>query len=325
MDKHELLRQISALASQNLLTEEEVLGAVRRKSGGGSHSPLEHVKLTEVLYYLGGIIIILGIVILLGQNWELLNSFTRILVTLGSGIAAYIVGILFLQRDYSQKLTIPFFFLSAILLPVGLFVTFHEAGIPTDDAGINTVISGILFATFLASYFLLKRNIFLLFSIIFGTWLFFAFTSFLVAGNPVFDWRFYAYRALVIGLMFLLLGHSFRNLPRESALTGQLFGFGIFIFLGAALALGGWEPTQSALWELLFPGIVFAVIFLSIPLKSKSFLIIGALYLMAYIIKITSEYFSQSFGWPLSLVVLGFLLIGIGYASFHLNRKYLSA
>ncbi|MDD4628908.1 MAG: hypothetical protein PHE68_06015 [Candidatus Peribacteraceae bacterium] len=323
MDKHELLRQISDLAGRNLLTEEEVLGAVRRRAAKGPRG-LEHVKLTEVLYYLGGFIIILGIVILLGQNWELLNSFTRILVTLGSGVAAYIVGILFQQKDYSQKLTIPFFFLSAVILPIGLFVTFNEAGIQTDDAGINTVISGILLATFLASYFLLKRTIFLLFSIIFGTWLFFAFTSFLFGGNPALGWRFYAYRVLATGLTFILLGHSFRTMKRESALTGLLFGFGIFGFLGAALALGGWTPEQSMIWELVFPGIVFAVIFLSIPLKSKSFLIIGALYLMAYIIKITSEYFSQSFGWPLSLVILGFLLIGIGFLSFHLNRKYLS-
>ena len=96
-------------------------------------------------------------------------------------------------------------------------------------------------------------------------------------------------------------------------------------FLGAALALGGWSPQQNIFWELIFPGLVFGIIFLSVYLKNKSFLVFGALYLMAYIIKITSEYFSQSLGWPLALVLAGFMLMGIGYFAFYLNQKYIKS
>ena len=78
------------------------------------------------------------------------------------------------------------------------------------------------------------------------------------------------------------------------------------------------------IWELLFPGIVFAIMFLSIPLKSRSFLIVGAGYLMAYLEKITSEYFSEGLGWPLALIILGFAIIGVGYYAYHLNKKYLA-
>jgi hypothetical protein len=65
------------------------------------------------------------------------------------------------------------------------------------------------------------------------------------------------------------------------------------------------------------------VILLSIWLKSKSFLVFGALFLMIYILKITSEYFTNSLGWPLALVLAGLLLIGIGALSVWLNKRYL--
>ena len=79
------------------------------------------------------------------------------------------------------------------------------------------------------------------------------------------------------------------------------------------------------MWEILFPGIVFGVVFLSVYLKSKSFLVFGSIYLMAYILKLTKEYFADSMGWPLALVISGLLLIGIGYAAFALNKKYIDS
>jgi len=77
-------------------------------------------------------------------------------------------------------------------------------------------------------------------------------------------------------------------------------------------------------WELVFPGLSFGILFLSVYLKTRSFLIFGTLYLMFYILKITNEYFTSGFGWALSLIILGFALIGIGYFAFYLNKKYIS-
>ncbi len=324
MDKHEVLGQIKALAQQNLLTEGEVLQALRQ--GMGEKKPgTSALKLAEVLYYIGGIIVFLGVVVLVGQHWTDLNSFTRILVTLGTGLASYVTGVLFLQQEHSKKLSTPFFFLATILLPAGLFVAFYEGGYTLDTAATNSLISGLLLATYLASYLAFKRNFFLLFSVIYGTWLFFAITSLLFGGNPILiAWKFYAYRVLATGLTLVLLGHSFRQDEHRRELTGLLYGVGTFAFLGAALSLGGWEPNQSMIWELIFPGLDLCVIFLGVAIRSRTFLVIGALYLMAYILKITSEYFTEGFGWPLSLVLCGLAFIAVGYYTYHLNQKYLS-
>jgi len=45
---------------------------------------------------------------------------------------------------------------------------------------------------------------------------------------------------------------------------------------------------------------------------------------MAYILKITFEYFSSGLGWPLALVIAGLAMIGVGYMSISLKKKYLS-
>jgi len=40
--------------------------------------------------------------------------------------------------------------------------------------------------------------------------------------------------------------------------------------------------------------------------------------------KMTQEYFTGTFGWPISLMICGITLIGIGYYAFKLNKKYIA-
>lgn len=42
---------------------------------------------------------------------------------------------------------------------------------------------------------------------------------------------------------------------------------------------------------------------------------------MGYILKITSEYFADSLGWPLALMIAGFGMIGVGYLTVYIKRK----
>ena len=75
--------------------------------------------------------------------------------------------------------------------------------------------------------------------------------------------------------------------------------------------------------SVIYIGLNFGVLFLSVALKSRAMLVIGSLYLMGYILKITAEYFSDSLGWPISLVIAGFALIAVGYGTFRINQKYI--
>lgn len=324
MDKKELLGQIQSLAKQQIITKDEVVSAF--DAGIQTEAPKDEARqagISHILYYIGGAVVFIGIVILIGQNWKVFNNMTKIISTLGSGVAAYFTALAFSRQERFEVLSRAFYFIAALVMPLGLHITFDIAGLDTASYGIQSLVSGILLTTFVLSYLINRKTVFALFNIIFGTWLFFAFTSFIVGNNPSFDWHFSAYRVLCIGLTYGLLGyHCSRNLHK--ALTGVLYSFGAIFFLGAALALGDWNPRQSLFWELAFPGFVFGIIFLSVYLRSKALLTFSSLYLVAYIFKITAEYFSKSLGWPLVLVLTGLGLICIGYLHFSLKRRYLS-
>ncbi len=322
MDKHEVLAAITQLTAQGNLAQPELLAAF--KAGQGSASlPAQKFGITEVLSYIGGGIIALGIAILIYQHWDTLNTVAQLTVTLGVGIALYAAAVLLSQQEHTKNISQAFWLASAIVLPIGLGVAFDQAGYDATGRGVVTTIASLLMALFLVSDLVFKKNIFTLFSMIYGTAFFFTLTTLLAGNGPeLADWHFQEYRVLAVGMTYVLLGYGFLN-ARRQALTGLLYGFGVLGFLGAALALGGWSPTQNIIWEALFPGLVFAIIFLSLHLKSKSFLTFGALFLMAYIMKLTAEYFSDSLGWPLALVLAGLLLIGIGYITFYLNKRYI--
>jgi hypothetical protein len=325
MDKRSLLDAVSELAAAGELSEAELIAAFR---GGTSEDDTErvarHTRYSRVLYFIGGGVVITGIVALIGQIWNDLGAAMHIVVTLGSGLAAYVVGVLLSSRKWLGAAGPAFFLISALVLPLGMVVTLDEAGISPEGYGWQSLIALLLMGAFLAAYLIFRANSVLVYAIIYATWLFFGVTSWLVGPNPIFDEvEFLEYRILGLGLAYLVLGYAFEGTERE-ALSGALYGFGCLGFLGAALALGGWEPSQNVFWELVFPGLVFSVLYASVHLKSKALLTFGSLFLGAYLVKITSEYFSDSLGWPLALVLAGLMLMGVGYLTLHLKRRYLT-
>ncbi len=324
--KEEALRYIKTLAEQKVLTREELNTAFDAGSSSKTDVvPTKKLGISEILFYIGGAIVFLGIAILLFQNWSTLSFATKVLATLGAGVAAYCVGVLFSRDERMEAAGSAFFLISALVIPMGLYVVFDHAGFDADGYGSQSVISGILFGMYLLSYAVFRRHVFTFFSILFGTWLFFSLTSFMTRGGAFYDiWKFYEYRALATGIAYMLIGYAFSK-NGHAPLSNFLYGFGIIGFLGSALSLGGWKPNQNIFWELIYPALIFGALFLSVHIRSKSFLTWGTLFLMAYILKITSEYFSTGLGWPLALVIAGLSVIGAGYMSLSLKKKYLSA
>ena len=100
MNKEELLKQVRSLAAQHLVTREEVTTAF--DAGLGSDADVEVTRQTgisHILYYVGGAVVFLGISVLIWQHWSALNSATKILSTLGSGVAAYIAAAFLSQTN----------------------------------------------------------------------------------------------------------------------------------------------------------------------------------------------------------------------------------
>ncbi|MDD5568833.1 MAG: hypothetical protein PHG23_00200 [Candidatus Pacebacteria bacterium] len=322
MDKQQAVDIVKKIGASRIIGKEELDLAYDEgaRSGVPEISDSKRSRIANILFYVGGGIVFLGVAILIGENWNALGSLVKIISTLGISILAYFLGLFFSRDKKLNILKSVSYFISAILMPVGLGVIFNLAGFNIASAGIQSLISAILLSFYLLSYFLAKEDIFLLFSIIFGTWLFFALTDFIVAGKALFGDKFMQYRVLLAALSYLFLGYYFSNIGKKG-LRSFLYGVGIFAFLGIALVLGGWRPNQNIVWELIYPFLIVAVLLLSVYLKSNSFLVFGSLYLVGYIFKITSEYFSRSLGWPLALLVAGLLIIAAGYSFFYIRKK----
>lgn len=323
MNKDQFLQLVKNISAQKLVSREELIAAYDSATAIPKPTGLnKHVGISEILYYLGGTIVFIGVSILIWQNWNTLNSLTKILTTLGIGFTSYLIGVVFSRDEKLDAVGQAFFLISALVIPIGLYVVFDLGQLNVVDNATQSVISGILFATYIASYFIFRRTIFIIFSIIYGTWLFFSLTNLVMGSSPeVIEFKLNEYRSLLVGLSYILLGYYF-SATDKAPLTGVLYVFGLLGFLGAGIVLGGWTPNQNVIWELIYPGIVFGVIFLSVYLKSREFLALGTIFLMIYLLKITAEYFSKGLGWPLALMISGFLLIGVGYLGFYLNKKY---
>lgn len=280
-------------------------------------SESRQVHFSQVLYYIGAAIVLIGISILAWQHWQEFNLAVKLLITLGSGIATYIAGVMFTQHPLSKQLSPAFFLMSAILMPLGLGILFDNIGYNVGSSGVMVTISLVLFLMYGISYFAFKKNILLFFTTAFATWLFYALVNLIIGNNPVaHDWNLYTYITMAVGLSYLVLGYSFDNTPRQE-LSGTLYAFGALFFLGAAITLNGF-------WEAIYAGLALGIILVSTQLRSRALLVFGTLFLMGYLMKITAKYFSDSLGWPLALVLAGFMLIAVGYFTFYLNRKYLS-
>ncbi len=323
MDKQQLLQELRSSLAAGEISQAELMELTNSQEAVPvlEAGAARHASLSQVMYYLGGAIVFLGISILLGQNWEYFNAGVKVSVTLGSAIAAFVVAVLLLGYPNLKGVAQAFFLLSALVFPLGMYVTVDKMGFDLVSVGVQLVIWLVMFALFLAAFFKFKSQVLAFFAILFATGVFSLAVDFIVGQSFAPMSKVVEYKVLVAGLAYLSLGY-YLSQTSQKALTGFLYGFGVFGFLASSLALGGWNPDQNAFWELVFPFLVFGVIILSVFLKSKSFLVFGSLFLVGYIFKLTGEYFQQSLGWPLALVIAGFLVMLVGFYAVRLSKKY---
>jgi len=321
LDKNQILEAIKEAASENLITKHELQKAYN-DGKATNKSDAATWDISKTLYFIGAAIIFIGIGTFAGQKWTELNSISKILLTLGTAVACYLTGVILSHYKKIELIGQSFYLISMLLMPVGLHVVFDLAGFDIGTYQVQTLISGILLAYFLLSFIVFKKHIFNIFNIIFGTWFFFALSSYLVKFNPYFSgYTFNNYRVLFAGISYLLIGYFFSE-KNEIVYSRLLYSVGVIALLSTTFALGGYEPNQKIIWEVIYPGLIFGLIFLGIYLKTRVFLTFSAIYLFAYICKITFEYFADSVGWSLSLMIVGMSLIAIGYLTIYLHRKF---
>jgi len=326
MNKEELLQELSAKISTGEISRDEVFNRLNfaapvapQVSDEGTKK-FSHFSVTKMLYVLGAAIVIIGIVIFVAQIWDDIGSLGRIVVTLGLGLLIAAIGSMLLKQKPEDNLGAIFHFIGGMLIPGGAIVTLYELEVDFVSLWPVAITFGVIFAFYLLLNAIHKHPVLTFFAIANGT----AFIYLLV--EAMFEGPYYrhedlnAYLTMVIGASYLFLAHAFRD-GWNKELLGVLYFFGSGGFLSAAFS----QVFGSTPWQLFYFLIVLGGLFLSVYMKSSSILMMSTLFLIAHVSYITSEHFADSLGWPISLVILGFVFIGLGYASVTINKRYIKS
>lgn len=287
------------------ISKSEMMAIFSEGDGQGTRN------VSNIFYFIGAVIVIIGVLILTVQNWNDIGSFGRILVTIGVALVAYVSAYMTRAKNALSQIM---FAVSAVLAPIGAFVLANEMDIKI-NLETNLVISAILFVIFFASKLIVKKEILTVASVVFGTWAYYSAILKLFGGGVV-DAEIMKWATVFLGISYLSLGiNKMKTLGRKNIISSLLYGFGTFAIMMPVI-------TMDGAFNLIFFAVVFAGFYGSIFLKSRTMLALSALFLMAHLVKLTGEYFADSIGWPVALIFLGFVVIGVGYFTLELNRKY---
>lgn len=321
MNKEELLQELSTKINTGEISRDEIFS---RLNFAAPTAPLvsdegtkrfSHFSVTKMLYVLGAAIVIIGIVIFVAQIWNDMGSLGRIVVTLGLGLLIAAIGSMLLKQKPEDKLGAIFHFIGGMLIPGSAVATLNELNVDFVSLWPVAITFGVIFAFYLLLNAIHRHPVLTFFAIANGTAFIYLLVETMVE-RPYYD--LYAYLTMVIGASYLFLAHAFRD-GWNKKLLGALYFFGSGGFLGAAFS----QVFDSTPWQLFYFLIVLGGLFLSVYMKSRSILVMSTLFLIAHVSYITDEYFADSLGWPISLVILGFVFIGLGYASVTVNKKYI--
>jgi hypothetical protein len=328
MEKQQLISLIQRQIEEGTITKDEISQLI----GGTQISQVsqtqviekkeDHTKnLINIFYGIGAIIVLIGVIVLIAQNWTEIGFIGRIGVTLGISFVAYVLG--FVLVNHEQKILSPLaFVISAALAPLGSYVWCDELNIRFDITT-QIIVSTLITVLFANALLITKKNILILVTIGYSTWLYFAiFAQLLDSGyveNELIKWA-----VMFLGIAYLLISYglvdhdtSGEHLKEKKSIQRVLYAFGTLGVLGAGIAVGGF-------FDVLFIAVLFGMFYLSIYVKSSEMLTFSALFLMAHIIKLTAEYFTDTLGWPIALIGIGLMIISVGYATFYINKNYIS-
>ena len=326
MDKEELLQELSVKISTGEINREEIATRFSFAPTTKTAVITENSKIstpfsvTKMLYVLGAAIVVIGIIIFVSQIWDDIGSFGRIAVTLGLGLLIAAIGSMLLKQKPEDNIGPIFHFIGGMLIPGGAVVTLSELSVDGDWT-IAITFAGI-FAFYLFLNAIHRHAILTFFAIANGTATIYLILNAII-GGPFKGFLgikdIYQYTTMAIGASYLLLAHAFRG-GWNKHLIGALYFLGITGFLGAAFS----QVFDSVPWQMLYFIIVIGGLVLSVYMRSRSILVMSTLFLIAHVSYITGEYFADSLGWPISLVILGFVFIGLGYVSISVNKKYIT-
>jgi hypothetical protein len=313
-DRVRALGDIAALARQHGLSAWEIavaLGEPVEPAATSSATPPEgraRAVLVRVLGFLGGTFVFAGIGVFIALQWDAMNTAARIIVTLGSGLAAFVLAALSSRDARFTRATTPLILVAAALEPTGMGVAFHELGSGGDWRWATLIIGGTLALQFGMALVAMRRTTLLFLCMWYGL---------------VFCWTAFDLLQVDGNLTAVVLGGSILLAAVGVARTAHRDITPFWYFIGAAAFLGGlFDLVERTFLEVGFLAAAAGVMYLSVAVHSRTLLVVATLAVLAYTGWFTGQHFANSIGWPLALIVFGILMIGLSALAFRIDREY---
>jgi hypothetical protein len=303
------LEQIVVLANEHGLTASDIGAALGAAAGPGEDG--DHRKravLVQALAYLGGTFVFAGVGVFIALQWDAMSSAARVVITLGSGIAALVLALISAREPRFDKAATPLFLMAAALEPTGLLVAFDEFGSGGDWRWAGLITSGVIAVQFVAVFSSVRRSTPLFLLVLFAALFWWTAFDLLDADDTVV--------ALVVGSSLVLTAIGVdRTLYRAVTPVWYLFGSAAFLY-------GLFDIVEGTPLEIVFLMAASAFVYLSAVVHSRTLLFVATAATLAYTGWFTSEHFANSVGWPIALVVFGMLMIGLSSLAFRIDRRY---
>ena len=306
------LEEIGRLARAHGLTAEDVAAAVRGSTIDAEATPAGGPRgrnaLVRVLGFLGGTFIFAGVGVFIALQWDSMNSAARVIVTLGTGLAAFVLAALARRDPRVERAATPLYLVAAVLEPIGMLVAFEEFGSGGDWRWASLITAATMAVQYGFAFRVARRS----------TLLFVCLSYAVVALWTALD---------LIGLDGNLIAITVGVSLMLAAIWADRSGHGditpLWYFTGAVSSLGGlFDMVESSPMELSFIAAAASFVYLSVLLHSRTRLVVATLAILAYTGWFTAEHFADSIGWPLALVAFGVFMMGLSALAVRIDRQY---
>jgi len=300
--KQEAINQVITLMRTHSIEIAEIKSELQADSESKYSS-----RFKSFFAFIGAIFILSGLCIYIGEHWNEMNSSARIIITLGSGISLFIFAICVSSNAKNEKVITPLFMLAAVFETVGMFVAIHELFPNVIDFHYpSLVVFGTMYIQQLIVFSKMQRTSLLFAVVVLGC-------AFIVTALDLMHIKD-SHIAVLVGIS--LMGIScYLNETKHHTITPFWYLLGSISFL-----YGAFEILENTTFEFLYILISSAIIYLSTVVQSRQLVFSGTVAMIAYICYYTSKHFINSLGWPLALIILGFLLICISMLAVKIGK-----
>jgi len=360
-DKPSALKNITHLMNTYHITTTEVETVFNASESSSSSERSKGDIAITLFSYLGAIFIFAGISTYIGMFWDSMGSAMRIFVTLGVGYILLIVLISALYENKYPRLILPVTLACVFMMTSGWFVLIHELFPSGNNwraaallvFGIMALQQAVLFGKYQSTVLAFTALFFVYgfmhigfdmlgvpiayIAIVLGASMFLIAvalekTPHHVLAEPLlllaicwlnsglFD-RIVMYSetnwaSFIIGLCVMLTAYGLQQEGKYQ----RLIGLGYFI--GSIMAYGGlFDLVQNTPFELLYLAVTASILYVCVVLQSQALLLTTAIAMLAFIGYYSTEYFSTSLGWPVTLVLMGVAFLSVGTLVIKLKQR----